>query len=183
VETRGDTVFRLHTAPVSFPELSRFAHVVADHLDHDDDIDDASLVLAVDDHPRGVLIIVASDHHPAATVQAMTDEMFATPRRMAAMASRIGWSPSDDEPTSPAWLIVAVAAEQGAFAVVRRIAEDAGWTRVLPTALPWVGLSTAGSLREALSGMALTLKKATDTRLFRRPDEEPAPPVDDQGRL
>jgi Asp/Glu/hydantoin racemase len=176
--------FHVHNAPVTFGELTNFAGVVADHLDHDPEMEEVSLVLAADDPTQGVIAVLAGDEHSPATIQAHADQLLASPRRMAALASRIGWSPSDDEPTAVSWFVVAVASGQPAVALVRRIAEDEGWTRIPHTALPWIGASSAGALRAALEAREpLTIKMATDKRLFRRPDEEPSPPVDDQGRL
>lgn len=55
---------------------------------------------------------------------------------------------------------------------------------VIIAALSWFALSTAASLREMLrTGEPMVVKSTFDPRLFKKPVEEPSPPVDDQGRL
>jgi hypothetical protein len=180
-------MFNLNNAPVTAVELSAFAKLVVNELaTRAFSPDDTELLLAADDGADAVLLFHADDEADPAAVQAQADQLFASPRRMAAMVTTIGWAPTEADPIALSWLIVAVGVggQLPAFAACRRVAGDRGWTVIPHTHLPWLALSTAASLRAALeSGEPLKLKSTADHRLARRPDEEPDPPVDEQGRL
>jgi hypothetical protein len=120
-----------------------------------------------------------------AAVTAQMDQMMAKRPYFAAMATKVGWSPSNDEPTTGAWLVVGVDPERTAEFCVKRIVEDEKWWRLSSDDVPWFAISTAGSLRDAmLHGTPLRPKNATDKPdLWKRPDELRHPAVDPDGML
>ena len=177
-------MLRANNAPVTWNELEQFTTAVVVELDVRAAAHDAfELMLAVDDGAR-VMSVAGTARTAGVVVQSAADQLFAAPRRMAATATMTGWSPSPVEPIVASWLVVAVAAGLPVSAGARRIVEDRLWTPLNPDELPWFALSSAASLRAALeSGEPLAFKSGPDGRLYRRPDEEPKPPLDDRGRL
>lgn len=176
-------MFRANNAAVSWYELEQLTNTVVQELEGRDP-DAFSLLLAVDGGRTGPVVLAPGGDDTNTAVQAATDQLFASARRMAAMASVTGWSPSPEEPVVASWVVIAVASGLPALAVVRRAVEDHDWSAIHPSELPYFAASTAASLRAAIeTGKRLTLKQTADPRLYRRPDEEPDPPLDDQGRL
>ena len=177
-------MLRANNAPVTWSELEEFTTAAVVELDERVGANDAlELMLAVDDGAR-LLSVAGMAGTAGVVVQSAADQLFAVPRRMAAMATMTGWSPSPTEPIVASWLVVAVASGLPVLAGARRVVEDRLWTALNPDELPWYALSSAASLRAALeTGEPLAIKSGADGRLFRRPDEEPEPPLDDRGRL
>ncbi len=104
-------------------------------------------------------------------------------RDAAALATRIEWSPSDDEPTTAAWILVAVTFGQEAFFAVKRDLEQRWW-RIDPPDAPWFALSTAAGLRAAITnGTPMVAKAGFNRSLFQRPKDNPRPTLDKDGRL
>lgn len=177
-------MFKINNAPVTLLELERFAAAVADEIDDREmDPQQVPLILAVDDGDDAQILSSRAPSHPATLSQ--VDQLLATRRRMIALVGTTGWSPADEVPVTPAWVLIAVGRGGGpAFVVVRRVAEDEQWTIIPVAQLPWFALSTAAGLRAAIEyGTPLRLKQATATQLFRRPDECPDPPFDERGEL
>lgn len=177
-------MFNVNNAPATARELEGFAASVARQIDQVQfDPADVSYVFATKDGDSILLLAADPADEPAALAQ--IDQLLATRRRLVATASLAAWSPTPHGPSSPAWLLVAVGAGGlPAFAAVRRISEDRRWTALGTQDLPWFALSTASALRGAVeSGAALRLKQASSEELYRRPDEEPHPPLDDRGQL
>lgn len=148
---------------------------------------------AAQDAPFPVILAIA-DPSPEGDILVMglTEDEFAAgegqqhllAKQAAAVVTRVQWAPDDDSPTTDARLLVAVTPELDAVFAVKRDVEDDSWWNVGPQGAPWFALSTAGALREMLrTGKPLEVKTAFDARLFKRPDEVPTPPVDEQGRL
>lgn len=104
-------------------------------------------------------------------------------RDAVALVTRVDWSPSDDEPTTPAWLIVGVTFDHPAFFAVRRDLDERWW-RIDPPDAPWFALSTAAGLRKAITtGEPIVPKSTFNRALFQRPSDNPVPPLDQDGRL
>ncbi len=104
-------------------------------------------------------------------------------RDAAALVTRVEWSPSDDEPTTPAWMLVAVTFDREAVFAVKRDLEQRWW-RIDPPDTPWFALSTAASLRAAITnGTPMVAKAGFDRSLFQRPADNPRPTLDKDGRL
>jgi hypothetical protein len=173
-----------HNAPVTARELERFASIVTHELDrHELAPGTSTLVLAVDDGDCILMLACDEAHSPRVTGQ--IDQLLAPRRRMIAMVTTTGWSPSESGVSSLAWVIVAVGLGGApACVAVRRVVEDDRWTGIPPHQVPWFLLSTASGLRAALeNGVPVRLKTATATELFRRPDQVPLPPLDERGSL
>lgn len=152
----------------------------------EDDVD--SLFMVSDgDLKDGKLLCMAieEDEGLSARVTAQMDQMMAARPFFAALATRIGWSPDDDTPTSAGWLLVGVDTEHAAYFCVKRDAEDDKWWRVDTGAAPWFAVSTAGSLRDALiHGTPLRPKDANaKPELFKSMSESPPPAADEDGLL
>lgn len=176
-------MFDVNNAPVTRSELERFAHLVATSLDRLDlDPAEHDMVVAVDDGPDALLLPAGPTTRDA--VIAELDQLLASRRRMAAMVSLLGWSP-DATPTCTSWAVVAVG-RGGLPAVLclRRLNEDDHWTLVDIRTAPWAVLSSASGLRAAIEeGRPLRLKVARSPELLQRPDEQPAPALDERGEL
>lgn len=133
--------------------------------------EEAAAVLAVEDGDEIVLAAVTQDK-----VDQMTERLFHFAQSAMAMASRVNWSP-DSSPTAQSWMVVAVTREQPAFFAVKRDEEEQWW-RVGPAEAPWFALATASALRGVFDGKPLPpLNEVRDRRLFKRPREEPLPPL------
>lgn len=139
-------------------------------------------VLAWDDDDEIVLAGLAiEDVTDLSRLQAMINEQ---PRRVLGMATQVSWAHEDDEPTTPAWLVAVVSPDREAGFYVKRHVEDERWWSMTPTQVPWIALSTAGSLRRVLAGEPFpTFKSTHDPRLLSRPDQTPNPPIGPDGRL
>jgi hypothetical protein len=151
-------------------ELTGAAGVIAGYLDGLPVRNDVEMVFAVDDGRDGLLVVAAEVGDEDATIEEEAANLLATPRRIAAMATRIGWTPNPTGPTAMSWLITVVAPGQAAFAVVRRVREDVEWTHVPSTALPPLAWWTAQALTQALqTGAPLRFLTALDLDLYRPP--------------
>ncbi|GGI07878.1 hypothetical protein [Egicoccus halophilus] len=175
-------MFNVNNAPVSHAELERFTQLVASSVDRfGSDPAEYDMAIAVDD--RGDALLLPCSPQTRAAMTAKLDQLLATPRRMAAMVSLMGWSP-DASPTVAAWVVVAVGrGSLPALVCVRRLEQDDRWTLLNISDMPWLILSSAAGLRAALSGQPLRLKVARTKALFQRPDQVPNPPVDERGAL
>ena len=163
-------------------DLDSFAAAVADHIEQTQlDPTEIHLLAAADDGDAIQLLAVDDADRPESTAD--LDQLITSDRRVVAMAMPTGWSPTAHGPSSPAWLLLVVAAELPVFAAVRRILDDR-WTQLAPDDLPWFALSTAAGLRAALvDGRPLRLKKDPAPQLYDRPDDVPRPPLDEHGEL
>jgi hypothetical protein len=147
--------------------------------------DDVLTVFMVSEGLEGLrCMAIENDEGLSARVIAQIDQMMATRPIFTAMATKVGWTP-DESDTTPAWFLVGVDPEREAYFCVKRIAEDDTWWRLKPEDVPWFGLSTAGSLRDAMvHGTPLRPKNANENpNLFMKPTEEPDPGTDAQGNL
>lgn len=163
-------------------DLDSFAAAVADHIDQIQlDPTEFSLVAAADDHDSILLLVIDDADRSGATAD--LDQLISSDRRVVAMALPTGWSPTAHGSSSPAWLLLVVAAELPVFAAVRRTRDDR-WTQLAPDDLPWFALSTAAGLRAALvDGRPLRLKADPAPQLYERPGDVPRPPLDERGEL
>lgn len=156
-----------------------------------------TFALAVDDMPDGIMAVIGADKD-AETVEivgfepeedtavvAASDQLFASRRSVAMMATAVSWSPTQEGESSPAWSLVVVDRRVQSFFAVRRLKEDDAWWRLTPTDVPWFMLSTASSLRAMMRGEPMALKRAGEHSedLFKRPVDAPNPKTDEQGRL
>lgn len=162
-------------------KLERFAAVLAATAD-DLDFEAVEIVFAADDPPDHLVVCEVRAGQPAEL--AAVDDLFAGRRRTVAGAlMRMAWSPGA-EPTTPAWVLVAVRPGEAAIFAVRRIEEDSGWWRLHVDEMPWLVASTSGAIRAALeSGRPVTLKVGRDARLFRRIGDGEPPPTDSRGLI
>ena len=163
-------------------DLDSFAAAVADHINQTQlDPSEFPLVAAADDGDSILLLAIDDADSPGTTAD--LDQLISSDRRVVAMAMSTGWSSTAHGPSSPAWLLLVVAAELPVFAAVRRTIDDR-WTQLAPDELPWFALSTAAGLRAALvDGRPLRLKKGPAPQLYDRPDDVPRPPLDERGEL
>src|SRR5690349_15036610 len=94
------------------------------------------------------------------------------------------WAPGEVDPTELSWLLIVVLPGRTARFAVKRHTEQQWW-RQRPDSVPWLALSTAGSLRAALEqGKPLVIKAGRDKRLFGVPAEGgEVPPSDEHGRI
>lgn len=163
-------------------DLDRFAATIASHIDGAElDPTQVDLVAAADDGDAVEVLVIEHPDTPQAT--SALDQLLTSERRAAALVMPTAWSPTAHGASSPAWLLVAAAADLPAFAVVRRVG-DKQWTRLEPDWLPWFALSTAAGLRAALvDGKPVRVKHDAGPEHFQRPDQQPDPPVDGHGQL
>ena len=176
-------MFNANNGPVGRRELEVFTYLVATAVDNIGvDPAEYDMLVGVDDGGDALLLPGGPNHREATTAE--LDQLLATPRRMAAMVSLIGWSPGES-PTRPAWFVVAVGrGGLPAVVCVRRIEEDDTWTALSINECPWFALATASGLRASLEhGVPLRLKLARSAELYQRPDEQPEPPLDERGEL
>lgn len=150
-------------------------------------------VTAVDDAPEHVTALVMTEAAgPGITVLGLEegddpneglDRLTITPvTQFLALATVMAYSPEEQLPTEPSWVIVGV--ERGKQAgVAVRYGSTGRWYREHIEDAPWILLSTAGGLRGALNGKRPTWKTSRDERLFNKPGEGDAPPVDEEGRI
>ena len=136
--------------------------------------------IVMTDHPSGIASVALTD--TASDPTAAIDQLLAGTHHVAGAATLLNWAP-DAGPTRPAWLLITVHRHTAARFHVRRLAEDTRWWRLGPVDAPWLALATAASLRGALNNQPMSVRTATDRRLFRRPAEEPDPPTSSDGRL
>jgi hypothetical protein len=162
-------------------ELERFAADLAAAADHLD-FDAVEIVFAADDPPDHLIVCELRSGHPAELAE--VDQLFAGGKRKVAGAlMRMAWSPSV-EPTTPAWVLIAVRPGEAAIFAVRRVAEDSAWWRLHVSDMPWLVASTSSAIRAALEcGQPMTLKMSSDARLFRRMGDGEPPPTDARGMM
>jgi hypothetical protein len=140
----------------------------------------AEIAFAVDD---GEEMLMGAAHRDAADAFLAELDRVIVGRNMAALATRVMWSP-DEGPTRPAWMLTAVAKGKPAFFAVKRNVEDERWWLIPPGNEPWFALSTAGGLRAALEqGEPMHLKNAENNEVYQTPKDVPHPPVDKHGRI
>ena len=159
--------------------MSACQYVSAD----DPDGDISALLLTDDDEPDLLVMTIGRGDTPEPTA---VDAFFAGQHHYAGMATMVSWSPDDQTPFGPSWMLVAVQRERTAAFLVGRI-DQRQWYQLMPEGAPWFAASTAGSLRKVLDGEPMApFKKAAegDPRLFGIVAAgDPAPPEDEHGRI
>lgn len=134
----------------------------------------------VDDAPHGGILCLQLTEKNEGDIATLFRRR---PRRFAGWASLTGWAPDEISPVKESWVVLAVQEGLPAAGAVRNV-EEQRWTRLEPDDLPWMYLSTAGSLRKWLQGdFEHALKRGHDPRLFRRIGEDEPPPADEHGRI
>lgn len=139
------------------------------------------MIVAVPEENGATLIGLDTEDDPSAI--AALDQLIAQRPAALAAALAVEWAPGDVDPVEPAWLVIVVVPGRTAQFSVRRRTEQQWW-RLRPTTVPWLALSTAGSLRAALEqGKPLVIKVTKDKRLFNLPGHGAMPPTDSQGLM
>lgn len=166
--------------PVQRTPLEVFARQAASACDDAKVTGMNGLFILDDGQPDVLCLPIPVNQQPERTEADI--EALPRPRRMAAMATRMSWSP-DESPTVDAWALIAVDRNSPAIFMVRRIKEDTHWSLIANSELPWFAASTAGSLREWLGGKPLTMREGQDRRLFGRVADNDPPPVHRDGKI